>query len=128
MPPAYMTMTRSARRAMTPRSWVMSAIAMPKSRRSCDQQLQDLRLHRHVERGGRLVGDQQFRAAEQRHGDHHALAHAAGEFVRIHVDAALGLGDLHLVQHARPTARPPVLSPAPYAGISTSVIWRRTVR
>ena len=47
------------------------------------QQLEDLRLDGHVERGGRLVGDQQLGVAGQRHGDHHALAHAAGELVRI---------------------------------------------
>ena len=53
------------------------------SRVSSRMQLEDLRLHGDVERGRRLVGDQQLRPAEQRHGDHHALAHAAGEFVRI---------------------------------------------
>ncbi len=41
------------------------------------QQLQDLRLDRHVERGRRLVGDQKRRLADQRHRDHRALAHAA---------------------------------------------------
>jgi hypothetical protein len=44
---------------------------------------QDLRLDGHVERGGRLVGDQQRRVAGQRHGDHHALAHAARQLVRV---------------------------------------------
>ena len=48
---------------------------------------QDLRLDRHVERGRRLVGDQHGRVARQRHRDHHALAHAAGELVRVAVDA-----------------------------------------
>ena len=38
------------------------------------QQVQDLRLDRDVERGGRLVGDDQRRLAHQRHRDHHALA------------------------------------------------------
>ena len=38
------------------------------------QQLQQLRLHRHVERRRRFVGDQQFRIAGQRHGDHDTLA------------------------------------------------------
>ena len=42
-------------------------------------QVEDLRLDRHVERGGRLVGDQERRVAGQRHGDHRALAHAAGQ-------------------------------------------------
>ena len=57
------------------------------------QELEDLRLDRDVERGGRLVGDHQRRAAGERHGDHHALAHAAGHLVRIVVDAPLGIGD-----------------------------------
>ena len=45
--------------------------------------LEDLRLNGDVQRGGRLIGDQQRRAAGERHGDHHPLAHAAGELVRI---------------------------------------------
>ena len=47
------------------------------------EQFEDLRLHGHVERRRRLVGDQQLRLVGQRHGDHHALALAAGELVRI---------------------------------------------
>ena len=39
-------------------------------------QLEDLRLDRDVERGGRLVGDQQLRPQRQRHRDHHALLEA----------------------------------------------------
>ena len=62
---------------------------MPSLALQLAQQVEDLRLDRHVERGRRLVGDQQLRLAGQRHGDHHALAHAAGELVRIVVDAAL---------------------------------------
>ena len=50
-------------------------------------ELEDLRLNRHVERGRRLVGDEQLRPARQRHRDHHALPHAAGELVRIAVGA-----------------------------------------
>ena len=46
------------------------------------KQAQDLRLHRDVERRRRLVGDQQLRLAQQRHGDHHALAQPAGKLVR----------------------------------------------
>src|SRR6266850_4021478 len=45
----------------------------------------DLRLHRHVERSGRLVGDQQDRLCGERKRDDHALAHAAGELVRVMV-------------------------------------------
>ena len=37
------------------------------------QKSQDLRLDCHIKRGGRFIGDQQFRIAHQRHGDHDAL-------------------------------------------------------
>ena len=40
-------------------------------------EVEDLRLDGHVERGGRLVGDQQRGAVDQGHRDHDALAHAA---------------------------------------------------
>ena len=46
-------------------------------------QLQDLRLDGDVERGGRLIGDQQLRIAGQRDGDHDPLAHAARKLVGI---------------------------------------------
>ncbi|APZ55380.1 hypothetical protein Ga0080574_TMP5098 (plasmid) [Salipiger abyssi] len=46
-------------------------------------QFDDLRLNRHVERRGRLVGNQELRLAGQRHGDGHALPHAAGKLVRV---------------------------------------------
>ncbi len=47
------------------------------------QQVEDLRLDRHVERGRRLVGDQDLRLAGEGHGDHRALAHAPRELVRV---------------------------------------------
>ena len=62
------------------------------------QQLEDLRLHRHVQRRRRLVGDQQLGLAGKRHRDHHALAHAARELVRILVEPALGRGDADLLE------------------------------
>ena len=52
------------------------------------QQPQDLRLDRDIERGRRLVGDQDLRAAGKRHRDHDALAHAAGELMRVLVRGA----------------------------------------
>ncbi len=41
-------------------------------------QFEDLRLRRDIERGGRFVGHQHGRLERQRHGDHRALALAAG--------------------------------------------------
>ena len=62
-------------------------------------QVEDLRLHRHVERRRGLVGDQQVRVARQRHGDHRALSHAAGVLVRVGVHAAVRLRDADPVEH-----------------------------
>ena len=57
------------------------------------QELQDLGLDRDVERGRRLVGDQQLRLAGEGHRDHHALAHAARHLVRVLLDPALRARD-----------------------------------
>ncbi len=51
-----------------------------------DQQVQDLRLDRHVERRHRLVAHDQRRPQDERTGDADPLALAAGEFVRIAVE------------------------------------------
>ncbi len=55
---------------------------MPRSRCS-SQQVEDLRLHRHVERAGRLVADDQPGVHRQGARDGDALALAAGELVRV---------------------------------------------
>ena len=47
------------------------------------QVIKDLLLHGHIKRGGRLVGDQQFRTACQADGDERTLAHTTGKLVRI---------------------------------------------
>ena len=57
------------------------------------EQVEDLRLDRHVEGRGGLVGDDDLGVAGERHGDHDALAHAAGELVREHLGDALGVRD-----------------------------------
>ena len=54
-----------------------------------EQQVEDLRLDGDVERGGRLVGDQQVGLVGERHGDHHPLPLAARELVRIGLEPAL---------------------------------------
>ena len=62
-------------------------------------QLQDLRLDRDVKRRGRLVGDQELGVAGERHGDHHALPHAAGELMRIFAHAPCRLRNADQCQH-----------------------------
>ena len=67
------------------------------------KQAQDLGLDGHVERGARLVGNQQLRSAHQGHGDHHALAQASGELVRILAQALGGRRDADLFQKVHRT-------------------------
>jgi hypothetical protein len=62
------------------------------------EQLHDLCLDRHVQRRGGLVGDEEGRAVDERHGDHDALPHAAGQLVGIAVRGFLGLRNVHLGQ------------------------------
>ena len=57
------------------------------------KQLEDLRLDGDVERGRRLVTDQQRRLAGQCDGDQRALAHPAGQLVRVLLEAAARVGD-----------------------------------
>ena len=76
----------------------MKMTAVLNSRFEALDQVEDLRLDGHVERGGRLVGDQQLGVAGEGHGDHHALAHTAGELVRVVVDALLGGRDADQLQ------------------------------
>ena len=62
------------------------------------QEVEHLRLDRHVERRGGLVGDQELGIAGQGHRDHRALRHAAGELVRVVVGAVGGAGDADVVE------------------------------
>ena len=72
---------------------------------SCKQR-EDLRLHGDVERRGRLVGDQQIGLVGERHGDHDALALAAGKLMRIALEPALRIGNADLAEHLEgPRAR-----------------------
>ena len=85
----------------------MKMKAMPSSRLQLGEQLDHLRLDRDVERGDRLVGDDQLGLERQRPGDGDALALAAGELVRV----ALGvLGrEADLVQQLGDALAPPRL-------------------
>ena len=72
-------------------------------------QFQDLRLRGDVERGGRLVRDQQLWIERQRHRDHGALALAAREFMRVGLRRHLGIGNADVGeqgQHLRRRSRP----------------------
>ena len=64
-------------------------------------ELQHLALHRHIERGRRLVGDQELRLIGDRHRDHHALLLPARELVRIGAQPRARLGDAHLREQLR---------------------------
>ena len=57
------------------------------------EEVEDAGLDGDVERGGGLVGDEDVGAVGERHGDHHPLALAAGELVRIGGEAVLGVAD-----------------------------------
>ena len=63
------------------------------------EQAQDLRLGGDVERGGRLVGNDERGFQRQRHGDHDPLALAARKLVRVACENALGLGQAHVAEH-----------------------------
>ena len=81
--PAYITADpvadlRDARRGRG----VISTIAVPRRARRSRSSAEHLRLDRDVERGRRLVGDQQRRVVGERRRDHDALPHAAREAVR----------------------------------------------
>ena len=66
--------------------------------RQLHHEVHDGLLGRHVEAGGRLVGDEQARPAGQCQRNDDALAHAAGELERIGVIALLGPRDADLLQ------------------------------
>ena len=71
------------------------------------QEREDLRLHRDVERRRRLVGDEQVGAVCKRHGDHHPLALAAGELMRIGAEPAGGIAQPDLAEQLQcPRAAP----------------------
>ena len=62
------------------------------------EDLEHLGLDGHVERGRRLVGDEQARLAGQRHRDEHPLPHAAGELVGVLPQPPARVGDADLGQ------------------------------
>ena len=64
------------------------------------EQVEHLGLDGDVERGGRLVGDQQLRPSGERHRDHDALLHAAGKLERIVLQPPRRVGNAHGLEQA----------------------------
>ena len=60
------------------------------------EQFQNLRLHGHVQRSCRLVGDEEIRLVGERRGDHDTLPLPAGKLVRIGAKPAFRLADADL--------------------------------
>ena len=101
--PSVITATRSAIVRISARLCVMNSSDEAHLRAQLAQQVDDRRLHRHVERRRDLVAHHQVGLGRQRPRDRHALALAAGELVRV------------AARPPRPTARPAPGTP-PRAG------------
>ena len=70
------------------------------------QQRQDLLLDGDIERGGRFIRDKKLGTVHNRHGDHDALPHAAGELVREIARPPRSIGDRHIIHRGhRPLLR-----------------------
>ncbi len=67
------------------------------------QQVHDLRLNGHVQRGGRFVGNQQLGLASDGHGNRHTLAHATRQLVRVGIQARGSARDFDLFQQLQRT-------------------------
>jgi len=64
-------------------------------------QAQDFLLRGHIQRGGRLIANQQRRFEDHRHRDHDALTLPPAQLVRKTAQHALGLGQLDALEHAQ---------------------------
>ncbi len=60
---------------------------------------ENLRLNRHIQSRCRLIADDELRTVQQRDRNRHALAHAAGELVRMEFKPPRGIGNAHAFQH-----------------------------
>ncbi len=77
----------------------MRITLVPVSCFSCLDEFENLRLDRDVKCRCWLIGNQQFRLARQRHRDHHALSHAAGELVWVIVSARARVRNADCFEH-----------------------------
>ena len=85
-------------------SWVTNRSDEPISRWTSRIIAEHALLHHHVERRGRLVGDDELGPADGGERDRHALAHAARQLVRIGVEHR-GRRDAAAARCASTTAR-----------------------
>ncbi len=104
--PRYITATRWLTKRITPEVVRDEEVRQAQPLAQVDEQVQDLRAHRHVERRDGLVGDDEPRPDGQRAGDADALPLAAGQLVRVAL-GVLGLQPDHVEQgaHARRATR-----------------------
>ena len=65
------------------------------------EQRQDLRLNGDIERGRRLIGDEQDGITRQRNREHDPLAHASGKLMRVLASAPPGVGHVQIVEQTR---------------------------
>ncbi len=77
-------------------------------------EVEHLRFDGRVESGRRLVEDQQRRVLRERHRDHDALLHPAGQLMRIAVHDGARIGDLHLRERTEREIRRFVVLDAAY--------------
>jgi hypothetical protein len=73
-------------RSTTVISWLMKRKDNPRSACKTCEEIQNLRVHRDVERGNRLVGYDEARMGRDRARNRNALPLSSGQFVRILVE------------------------------------------
>ena len=83
------------------RSWLIISTAVRCLAGQRHHQFQHIALHHRIQRRRRLIGDQQRRLQQHHRGQHHALAHTAGEFMRPGLDRRLGIAYAHARQHVQ---------------------------
>ena len=77
----------------------MSMTAVPGLPPHVADEVEDLSLDRHVEGGGRLVGDEELRTEGEGDRDHDPLAHAAAELVGVALEALTRVRDADELEH-----------------------------
>ena len=93
------------------------------------QELEYLSLDGDVERRGRLVGDQEVGIVGEGHGDHHALALAAGKLMRKAVEPRFGIADADQAEQlddapASPRSGQPLMQIEDFADLALDRVQR----